>query len=521
MSKKRSLLYPFLVSLYPGLALVAHNLSEMKLPDSFRSLAVSLFFAGTLFLISKIHLRDWPRSAFLTTIILFLFFTYGQVYDLLRDTTFLGLSLFRHRVLGPIWIGLFLLGYWGITRKFLRPEKLAPTLTVMAIAALAVPVWNIADFQSRAAELEEANATLQESDSRLQSNEDGQNFPDIYYIILDAYSRDDYLLEYFDYDNSPFLNWLIEKGFYVAECSQSNYAQTLFSLVSTLNMNYVDSFYVGSYSKINEIQVGKFKQGLHDFLKHSQVRKFLEQEGYSVVALETGFPWSELEDADFYYSLGNISFWQRASQGLNEFEVLYIRSTAFSFLTAVSPTLSDIFLPDLDFPDRLHRERILLVLDTLEKIPSNQSRKFVFAHIVSPHKPFVFGPNGEILQSVPGFKPGYLNQISYLNMRVQKIIDAILEQSKTPPLIILQADHGARQFVGDEGRMAILNAYYFPGERELTLYGSISPVNTFRVIFNEYFGQDFDLLADESLHSTYKDPLNYSLIPQIGERCQD
>lgn len=519
--KYLTFLYPFLFSLYPGLALVAHNLSEITFSDSLRSLIVSLFLASTLFFISKLLFDDWPRAALLATIALILFFSYGHTYNLLREATIFDILVFRHRVLGLLWLGLLLVGFWGVKQKWLLPDKLAPTLTFVAIAALAIPIWQIADFTRSSSELEEPNAVVQERKENLQPIGGNQNLPDIYYIILDAYPRDDILLEHFDFDNAPFLKWLSDKGFFVAQCSQSNYAQTLFSLASTLNMNYVDSFYVGSYKKINEFQVGKFKQGLHHFMKNSQVREFLEHQGYSIAAFETGFPWSELDDAEFYFTLGNTSFWQQATQGLNQFEVLFIRSTSLSFLSAVSPSVAGILLPDLDFPNKLHRERVLFALDTLEDIPLIQSRKFVFAHIVSPHRPFVFGPNGETLEWEPGFKVGYPNQISYINGRIQSIIEIIIEESENPPIIVLQSDHGPSQYVGEEGRMAILNAYYLPGAEDNLLYSSISPVNTFRIIFDQYFGQNFDLLEDESLYSNYKDPLNYTVVPQNLEQCQD
>ena len=45
-------------------------------------------------------------------------------------------------------------------------------------------------------------------------------------------------------------------------------------------------------------------------------------------------------------------------------------------------------------------------------------------------------------------------------------------------------------------RHAILNAYYLPGDGSKKLYPSISPVNTFRVVFSHYFGADLDLLPD-------------------------
>jgi len=517
-SKAKSLVYPILFAIYPGLTLASHNLGEMELSDSFRTLAASLLLASFLLIAFYLYFRDWQSSAFMTLIILVLFFTYGHVYYLLRETSLFGIVVFRHRVLGLLWAGLFILGFSRVSRKSFHPEKIAPTLNVVTIAALIIPVWNIAAYQSRATEFDEVNLARQEENIELEIIRNGENLPDIYYIILDGYSRDDYLLEFFEYDNSPFLDWLSEKGFYLAECSQSNYAQSIFSISSTLNLEYIDSFYDASF--VNDYQSNRYKQGLKNFLKQSQVRVFLEQRGYLTVAIESGESFSNITDADKYYSSENKTFWQRIFEGLNEYEVLLIRNTAVSFVSAISPTIADRMLHDLNFPNKVHRERILFAFDVLEEIPRISQRKFVFAHIVSPHEPFVFGPEGEIVEWEPGFKVGYPNQINYLNIRVKELIENILELSKTAPIIILQGDHGAKQFVGEEGRMAILNAYYFPEDTEIIVYDSISPVNTFRVIFNEYFGQDFELLEDKSLYSSYLYPLDYLLIPPNSERCQ-
>ncbi len=65
--------------------------------------------------------------------------------------------------------------------------------------------------------------------------------PDIYYIILDEYGREDKLRDEFGYDNTPFLRELTKRGFFVAKHSRSNYLQTDLSLTSSLNMRYLVS----------------------------------------------------------------------------------------------------------------------------------------------------------------------------------------------------------------------------------------------------------------------------------------
>ena len=508
---------PVLFSLYPVLALAAHNLSEMDLADAYRSFFLAIVFAFLTFSLAYLFSRNVQLSALYSVVLILLFFSYGHIYDLLRETTIFGVFAFRHRILALIWIASLVLGIYVVSRSNKDYRQLIQVFGLVAAVSLLPPLWEISNYQLRAIDIEKENRANASSLANQTNAEKNKNLPSIYYIILDAYSREDYLREYFEYDNSYFIDWLGDRGFLIPNCTQSNYSQSVFSITSTLNMDYIEGFYQESYE--NDYQGNKYKQNMINHLKQSRVRSFLEENGYTTVAFETGDAFSEITDADVYYSKENKTFWQWAFSGLNEFEVLLVRSSALSFLSAVSPSIAEYLLPDLDFPNKTHRERILFAFDVLENIDVNSGPKFVFAHIVSPHKPFVFGPNGEIVEWEPGYKVGYPNQINYLNIRVQKVIDHILNESETPPSIVLQGDHGARQFVGEEGRMAILNAYYLPGLDKGVVYDSISPVNTFRVIFNEYFDENFDLLPDISLYSSYLSPLDYTVIPLVGENC--
>jgi hypothetical protein len=54
--------------------------------------------------------------------------------------------------------------------------------------------------------------------------------------------------------------------------------------------------------------------------------------------------------------------------------------------------------------------------------------------------------------------------------------------------------------------MSILNAYYFSDGPPRELYDSITPVNTFRVVFNHYFNANMPLLKDNCAISIFKTP---------------
>ena len=89
---------------------------------------------------------------------------------------------------------------------------------------------------------------------------------------------------------------------------------------------------------------------------------------------------------------------------------------------------------------------------------------------------------------------------------MKEIIIEILSTSKNQPIIIIQGDHGATVIPGIEEfneeaireRFSNLNAYYFPLNSEIKPYDGITPVNTFRIIFNNYFNSNYELLEDNS-----------------------
>jgi hypothetical protein len=122
--------------------------------------------------------------------------------------------------------------------------------------------------------------------------------PDVYYIVLDSYTRNDTLSAHFSFDNSGFIESLESAGFYVADCSQSNYSYTTLSLASSLNFNYLQAL---SPSLSSE---SKDETDVYPLLFHNAAAYFFRQMGYRFVAFESGFSPTELVDADVYYSQG-------------------------------------------------------------------------------------------------------------------------------------------------------------------------------------------------------------------------
>ena len=54
--------------------------------------------------------------------------------------------------------------------------------------------------------------------------------------------------------------------------------------------------------------------------------------------------------------------------------------------------------------------------------------------------------------------------------------------------------------------LSTFSAYYLPGIEKNLSYDVITPVNTFRIIFNSYFDTDYDLLENKIYFTDDNDP---------------
>jgi len=485
LPKKQFPFYTFLFSIYPALALLATNITEVAIRVVFRPLFLSLILASLLFVIMRLILRNWQQGALITTEILVFFFSYGHVYNLVRQISF---SLARHRYLIPIYLILFGLLLWFTIKKVEDVRGVVIVMNIVSIALLIFPVYKITTFMIGNAYQEKSISERSDLDQLTPPS----SMPDVYYIILDAYMREDALLRDMNFDNSSFIEGLEEMGFFMPDCSMSNYGYTLASMTSALNMDYVQNLNV---EDVNDTWV---------LLKQSKTRQQLEAIGYRTVAFETGYDWSRFDDADIMLGVGRDP---ANLQALYPFEVMFLKTTvvlAPMDLNQRILTTGDTTGP-LEFVH--HIDNVKFLLEELPNVPTIDGPKFVFVHILVPHVPYIFDPEGNV-QTDPGFYSGekwsaineeyliegYTDAVQFIDNQMIEIFKLILERSETPPIIVMHGDHGLK----DNNRFQILNAYYFPDQDYSDLYSSITPVNSFRFVFNKYYGTDYPILTDLS-----------------------
>ncbi len=485
--------------IYPALALLSVNLGEVKAYVVYRPVLVSFFLVVVLFLGSWLFFHQTQKAAFLTGGLLMLFFSYGHVFNLLGENE-TGIKPSQYM---PFLFVLFVASsvVW-VNRTDLNFKALIPSFNLISLGLVVVTICQIS-LKDNAIDGNPLGAKHAPVDDNLVLPANPQ---DIYYFILDSYGRADLLKQAYDYDNSEFIYDLRNRGFYVADCSMANYVRTEISLGSSLNMTYLqdldETFRPESTSR----------RLLWNSLKHSAVRFNLERLGYQTIAFATGFAWNELTDADQFLSPPPFA------SGLNEFEAMFIQTT-------FARHLSDIGWLDPDaIMGRKYRDRFNYIFNSMDDLVKIEDPIFAVIHVISPHPPFVFDANGnptyppdfwnENRQYPPDlYAKGYQNQTTYLNKKMLEAIDTLIRGSNTQPIIIIQGDHGPWLQPKDK-RLWILNAYYLPGHLD-ALYPSISPVNSFRLVFNLYFGGNYDMLKDVSYFSPVPNLYDFTEMPNL------
>lgn len=447
-------------------------------------------------------LKDRAKAAALVSLSFVMIFFYGHIQyfseNILEQVYFI-----------LIWISILALGIYGILRVKHNFIKLSPILFGVALTLIFLPIVDFISYQNSISSFRESN--LNEG---LDVNSEFyfDSSPDIYYIIFDKYASEKNLWEFYHYDNSPFLNKLEEKGFYVTSNSYSNYLETFQSVPSVVSMEYINY--------LSEIPGSSNNRGLaHEITQRCDVCKFLKERGYKYVHF--GSKWAVTEKSELADI--NINYYKDSLPPFTE--LLFETTMAYPILVGESSGEERDIARKSEEWDIQHYERVLYKFDKLKEIPNISEPTFVFAHFITPHKPYMFDDNGNYVprdQRVVSQESQYVTQFSFLNKKILDLVDHLLEKSETPPIIIIQADEGPAtlsryskdiEFDWNTGtmedvkfKMGILNTFYLPGVDNSILYPSISSVNTFRVVLKLYFDTNLELLND--LHYVYKDADN-------------
>jgi signal transduction histidine kinase len=309
--------------------------------------------------------------------------------------------------------------------------------------------------------------------------------PDVYLIITDGYAGKKQLTEELHFNNQAFEDSLKSLGFYIADSSFSNYSSTYPSMASLLNMNYI---------------ISAEDDDVHVRMNNNAVINFFDNQGYHII---------------------NNSFFKIAGQFPKQ-PILYFRTgesliTRHSFVSRFRRFISNVLqrsgveseiqeIKNLnkqwEDEERLRDRSTMQNLLAIVKGKSTKPR-FVYTHFLMPHAPYLFQPNGQSINTSLSIEQQYIQYLQYSNVQLLQAVTSIINNSSSPPVILLLSDHGYRNDSSQKLsglRFYNLSAIRLPGKNYRPYYKGISTVNQFRLLLNNSFMQQLELLPDSTVY---------------------
>lgn len=501
-------------ALYPILHIAAANPGQVDSLALILTVVTTLVASSALLFGLRLLLGNWIRAGLGTTWFVLLFFAYGPLNawmtgmggvpdeQLVTATAWSGERLQVVHTL--LWVLLLVFGWILLRRMRAMPGRLPAALNLVSglLLALALFQWLAsADRHGDAAKAQAGAVAIPE------------NRPDIYFILLDGYARADVLRQYYGYDNGPFLAGLERRGFQVAAASESNYNWTFLSLASTLNLDFAQPLMGDALDPH-----GSDREFVYRLLRDNRAASFLRARGYRFIHLQSTWGGTGSNPyADEFLPCGGGMF--RDDFLLAIWEASWLRALGSS----ATMDLADCHLRNFE---------------TLAALAREPGPKFVFAHFVPPHHPYLFDRQGNVLRNANlsnqfefqkqlwEDRDAYVEQLGFVNSRIEAVLDRLISDSAQKPVVLLQSDHGTnlrRGLKTDEHyriRLANLNAVLLPGAPADLMPENPTAVNLFRVVFDHYFDAGLPLLPDRRFVSPFQQPFDFTEVDGNGARLE-
>jgi len=530
IGREVDLVFVVLAGLYPILALAANNLengirpAHLVLPLFLTVLVAALAWVG-----SGLFTADRSARLLAAILVVVWFGSYGYLGDRISWTGPRMLGGDKDMWLLPAGIAVVGVAAFSILRSrrdWTNPARfcrytislllLFPAFTIAAHAAAEIgrdsgivpePPTPLAEgLPAKRPELASAAAAAAAA-------------PDIYLIVLDMYTGSRSLKENYGFDNRPFISGLEDRGFFIADRSRSNYAATFLSLSSLLNWSYVDQMLAAFPDDSRD------RRELYRSIQDSRTTRFLRDAGYEYYFFTTPYP-ATTTSASADVVIGSPS----SGVQQNLFLPAWIRTVPLMpFLRWSCGRSGCLYTPE-------SAEAISWKFQRVGDLAGLSGPKFVFAHFLVPHVPFIFDadcssrsaldPQRIDTLSVDLVRDAYIGQLACVNRKVTELVDVLLSTSERPPIILIQSDHGYGLFSRPppireisprqiEERFDILAAYHLPGAGDGVVYDSISPVNVFPRVLGHYFDLDLPRHPDRSFYSSWEHPYEFVEIGSV------
>jgi len=473
-------LLPALASVFPTLFYYANNVQKLTLPYLARPALMYLSISIVLYLFFLVLYRKGPLKAANATLIFLVFFNlYSHLEGLLIRLDWFPVRFYTTL---PLTLVIIFYSIWLLNKLDLQTALKVWQLAVVFFVALVV-INLVKVIPAELAKRQEASG--QPLSEIVQSQSVNQDNPDIFYIIFDEFSGFKPMREYWHNPKvDEFASFLRSRGFEIMEESSSSDTNTIHQIASRLNYHNLPS------SGDTDSDMKQWYEAFADNL----VLKYLKQIGYtSIIFNPFQFPSlsSKTIQSDVTYKTEDVPS-TALSVYFDEFWILVADNTMLKELSPIYKKLGT----------DSHSNFIFFTTKRVGDLGDVPSPKFVYAHLMFPHSPYLFDENGN--QNFPNAYTDnayYLGNYNFSITVAQQLVDNILDGAdpENPPVIILQSDHGFRNFSESNGftgqfpdfpeeyKTSILYALYLPGYEPTYSPQESDPINTFPIVFNHLF----------------------------------
>ena len=486
--------FPFFAALATVTALVAANPDEgVRLANLTMPVMVALLIAFIGWALGGFFVRDRTRQCLISLVVTMPVLVSGYLFGWARRS---GLTATAADSLELGLVGILVVaGILGVRRITPPAADLARFLNVMTglLILLAAPALVRVATSVGVAPSVSSTLTLQSDDPR----------PDIYLVVLDAYSGHESLSAVYGFDNSPFLDSLRARGFRIPDRPRANYTKTFLSVGTMLNREHARALAAASAPAYRD------RRAAYRALEFNRTVMDLKSFGYQFVYIGSSYP---------PMAINRLSDTGTGDVVSREFESMWTRMTAIFPAVRAKCRLLGCPLPSTPFEaeDASGTEQRLGALVAATDLPGP---KFVMAHLLLPHGPFRFGPTCEhrppVWTAGPSpspdsvVLPAYVDQVVCTNKKMLDLVDRMRAASGDSALIILQSDHGYGRFpagipsdleaaAADQvaERFDVFAAYAGPGAVADSIAAYRTPINLFRTVFRVLWGFDEAPLPD-------------------------
>lgn len=506
-------LHTLIWSVFPILFAYHQNIAQLRL--SYLTVPILLSSGITLIMIflGKALVKDDKKSSLIISFFLFFFYSYAAFKNL---NNFLPdfIQSFLSGAFPLLWFVAFIAICLLILSNKVSIES--KPLNVIGLVLISITLIGIIDYHY----LEE-HETLEFPQIELDQQLKRSDLPDIYHIIVDGYPSAETLLDVFDFDNSDFINFLEQKGFYVAEQARSHYIRTPQSVVSLFNFSYLHNLFDQAATE----PYGS----LLNLLNQNKVFRTLLTNNYLIAAFPTNSTITNFNSITRFKS--DFDLGPNVSESF--FHYMLLDTT---FLSAFKTEFINITRVMIDS----HADNVNYTFSSIPKLNLKDGPPtYVFAHVLVPHPPFIWDKKGNLVTDIPGgfnfqregsnywlseqnidikkYREDFIEQLIHLNGLIMTMLSQLQENMRSNSVIIIQSDHGSASGLKWNSpeksdifeRTSILNAFYFPNQDYSSLSKDLSLVNTFRVVFNKYFGTDLEILPNRFFFTTIRGDYDY------------